>query len=274
MHGTKPKRTSALWKTTYRRFGKLWFSIAAVGQIGFIGFIVSYYGPRTMSGNYAGWNDKALIKGHVAGDDAGNLMFITHVLLAAVMTFGGLAQLVPSVRNKYRAFHRWNGRIFIGLACFLASGGLWLGWGRVTRLSIESGLAVSLNGIMILAFAVPTVLFAMRRDIARHQKWAMRVFMLANGVWFLRVAIMGWIMVNQAPRGMNSQMNGPADLALTFGSFLVPWIGLELYYAAQKSSSPLVKGSTLALLLGLTVFMAIGIAGTMLIMWPNDLRSG
>lgn len=266
-----PRTPSPRWNSVFRRFGITWFAIAAIGQIGFILFILSYYGPRTASGNFEAWNDKMVIDGHKPGDDLGNFMFIIHVLLAAVMTLGGLVQLIPSIRNRYRALHRWNGRVFLGLACFLALGGLWLVWARGTYLSLESGLAVSFNSVLILAFAVPTFLLAMRRKIADHQRWAMRTFMVANGVWFFRVGIMGWILANQSPRWMNNTLTGPADIALSVGSYLIPLLGLELYYSAQRSSSSLYKTGAFVVLCGLTAFMALGIAGTMLIMWPGDL---
>lgn len=271
MQFSASKPSPPIWTTALRRFGVFWFTCVAIGQIGFIAFIIAYYGPRTASGNYQAWNDKALIDGHKPGDDVGNFMFATHVLLAAVMTFGGLIQLDPAIRNRYRALHRWNGRVFLALACFLAIGGLWLGWVRGTRLSIESGLAVSLNGLLILAFAVPTVLYAMRRKILQHQRWAMRTFMVASGVWFFRVGIMGWILVNQSPRWMNSTLSGPADIALSIGSYMIPLLGLELYYSAQRSTSNVYRTIALGVLLLLTMFMIIGIAGTMLIMWPGDL---
>lgn len=271
MQPSASTRSPHFWKTAFRRFGIFWFTCVAVGQVGFITFIIAYYGPRTASGNYQAWNDKALIDGHKPGDDIGNFMFAVHVLLAAVMTFGGLIQLVPAIRNRYRALHRWNGRVFLALACFLAIGGLWLGWVRGTRLSIESGLAVSFNGVLILAFAVPTILYAMRRKILIHQRWAMRTFMVASGVWFFRVGIMGWILINQSPRWMNSTLSGPADIALSIGSYMIPLLGLELYYSAQKSQSNIYRGVAFGILILLTAFMIVGIAGTMLIMWPGDL---
>ncbi len=273
MSNSSPIMPSDRWKTLFRRFGITWFALAAIGQIGFIVFILSYYGPRTASGNFEALNDKALIDGHKPGDDLGNFMFITHVLLAAIMTFGGLIQLVPGIRNRFRALHRWNGRVFLGLACFLALGGLWLGWVRGTRLSLESGLAVSFNSILILTFAVPTLMLAMRRKIADHQRWAMRTFMVANGVWFFRVGIMGWLLVNQSPRWMNNTLSGPADIALSIGSYLIPLLGLELYYSARKSTSNSYRSAAFVVLVSLTLFMSIGIAGTMLIMWPGDLSA-
>ena len=273
MQTSLPEQAGRTWATVLRRFGIAWFTLAAIGQTGFIYFIAAYYGPRTASGNFEAWNDKTLIQGHTPGDDAGNFMFAAHVLLAAVMTFGGLIQLIPAIRNRYRALHRWNGRVFIGLACFLATGGLWLTWVRGTRLSWESGLGISFNAVLILVFAVLTVRYAMQRKFADHQRWAMRTFLMANGVWFFRVGIMGWVMLNQSPRWMNNTLSGPADIALSFGCYLIPLFGLELYYAAQRSSSNLFRTGAFAVLVLLTAFMAVGIAGTMLLMWPPDLRA-
>ena len=72
---------------------------------------------------------------------------------------------------------------------------------------------------------------------------------------------------------MNNTLSGPADIALSFGCYLIPSFGLELYYAAQRSSSNLFRTGAFAVLVLLTAFMAVGIAGTMLLMWPPDLRA-
>lgn len=62
----------------------------AAGQLLFTAFILAFYYPSSLSGNFAAWNAKPLIKGFVAGDASGNLFFAAHVLMAAVITFGGL----------------------------------------------------------------------------------------------------------------------------------------------------------------------------------------
>jgi len=249
------------------RLGIAWFAIAAFGQIAFILFIAGFYGPSTLTGDFASWNNKQLITGHVPGDTVGNAMFAAHVLLAAVMTAGGLAQLVPAVRNRARGFHRWNGRVFLALACFLALGGIWMGWVRGAQLSTVSAVAVSLNGVLILVFAGFALHFAMARRIADHQRWAMRLFMAASGVWFLRVGLMGWVLVNQGPVGMNATLSGPADIALVFGCYLIPLAGLELYMAARRSESGILKALALAMVGALTIFMCIGIFGAIMFMW-------
>ena len=57
------------------------FLSIAAGQLLFTAFILLFYGVRTATANIAGWNDKPMIDGYVAGDDTGNLMFALHVLL-------------------------------------------------------------------------------------------------------------------------------------------------------------------------------------------------
>ncbi|MEM7767450.1 MAG: DUF2306 domain-containing protein [Pseudomonadota bacterium] len=247
--------------------GVAWFGVAAFGQFAFIVFIVGYYGVRTAGGDFAGWNDKELITGHVPGDGAGNVMFALHVLLAAVMTLAGVLQLIPALRRRAPAIHRWSGRVFLSLACFLAVGGLWLTWGRGSYLSVVSAVSVSLNGALILMCAAMTLRYAMARRFAAHERWAMRLFMVANGVWFFRVGLMGWVLINQSPRWMNSTLSGPADIALSFGSYLVPLAGLELYSAAKRSGSAAAKIAGAILVLAFTAFMAVGIMGAIMMLW-------
>lgn len=245
----------------------IWFLTAMAGQIAFIYFIAAYYGSRTVTGNYGGWNDKPIIKGYVEGDGPGNVMFALHVLLAAVITLGGLMQLIPPLRQRFPALHRWNGRLFMVLAVFMAVGGIWLVWGRSTRLSDASGWPTTVNGVLILLFATLALRFAVARRIDEHRQWAMRLFMAVNGVWFFRVMIMAWLIVNQGPRWNNATLSGPADLALSYGSFVVPLLGLELYFAATRSQSGLRKVLTALFVFIMTALMALGIFGTIAMMW-------
>jgi hypothetical protein len=249
----------------------LWFTVAAAGQAAFIGFIVAYYGGRTATGNLAGWNDKPLIDGYIAGDATGNLMFAGHVLVAAVVTLGGLTQLLPAVRRRWPIVHRWTGRIFIVTSILAALSGAWLTTVRGSYLSTVSAIAVLLNGALILAFAMLAWRDAIARRFDDHRRWALRTFMAVSGVWFLRVGIMGWILVNQGPAGMTKDMNGPADIVLTFGSYLIPLVLLELHFAAQRSRLGGVRALVAALIVAASVFTAAGVFGTVAFMWAPYL---
>ncbi len=253
------------------RAAGLWFLLACVGQLAFVYFILGFYGSRTLVGDFAGWDDKPLIEGYVAGDLLGNLMFIAHVLLAAVITAGGLWQLVPALRRRWPAVHRWNGRLFILIAYVMALGGLWLTWGRGTHLSLESAWAITLNGLLIIGFATLAWRRAMAREIDAHRRWALRTFMVVNGVWFLRVGMMAWVLINQGPAGMNATMSGPANIAINFGCYLIPLAVLELYFLASRSDDGLVRRVAIGMI-GLAVIVTgIGIFGTIALMWGPHL---
>lgn len=262
-----PSLTSSPAESMLRRSGVAWFLVAAVGQGAFIWMIIAHYGRKTLAGDLAGWNDKPLIKGYVSGDHLGNTMFAVHVLLAAVVTFGGLLQLIPAIRRRAPALHRWNGRLFFVIAYVMAMGGLWLTWARPTYLSLISGISVSINGALILLFATLAWRMAVSRKFVAHRRWAMRAFLVVNGVWFLRVAIMAWVLMSGGGLGMNHTLSGPADIVLQFGSYLVPLAVLEAYFYAQRSSRPVIKYRVAALVLVMTVVAAVGIAGAVAFMW-------
>lgn len=247
--------------------GVAWYVVALLGQLAFVAFILAFYARRTIAGDFAAWNDKPLIDGFKPGDDVGNMVFITHVLLAAVVTIAGLLQLVPAIRRRVPALHRWTGRVYVAVAIFLALGGVWLTLVRGTYLSGVSAAAILGDAALILIFSAMAWRRARRRDFDAHRRWAMRAFMAISGVWFLRVGLMGWVVLNQGTVGMNDTMSGPADVVLTFGSYLIPLAVLEMRFAAERSRHPAPALTAACVVLVSTLFMAVGVLGAVAFMW-------
>lgn len=264
---TSSPSTGGLTGKALRWSGALWLMVAAVGQLAFIGFIIAFYGVRTATGDFAGWNDKPLIDGYVEGDGAGNTVFALHVLLASVVTLAGLVQLVPQVRRHWPRLHRWTGRTFLVVACFMALSGVWLALVRGTSLSVVSNVAILFNAVLILIFAGLAWRLAIQRRFDQHRIWAMRTFVVVSGVWFLRVGLMGWVILNKGPVGMNNTLSGPADIVLTFGSYLIPLAVLELYFAATRSRIAVFKLLTGAVMVVAAAYTAVGVFGTVALMW-------
>lgn len=249
-----------------RRAAQAWFCVAAIGQTAFVWMILAHYGRKTASGDLAGWNDKPIIKGYVAGDALGNLQFAVHVLLAVVVTLGGLMQLVPAIRAKAPALHRWTGRVFFVTAFVMALGGLWLTWGRPTYLSLTSAVLVSANGLLILAFSVQAWRMAVARRFDLHRRWALRAYLAVNGVWFLRVALMVWAPLTRG-WGMDRTLSGPADIALQLCAYGLPLVVLEAYLRAQDGANLIAKRAVAGLLIGSTVLTGLGVLGAVVILW-------
>ena len=250
--------------------GKLWFLTAAAGQLMFIYYILVAYIPRTVGGQFERWNETGLITGHVPGDGFGNLMFITHVLLAAVMTLAGLMQLTAPLRNWAPRLHRMSGRVFLVLAVYLALGGIWMIWMRGSRISDLTGLSTTLDGLLILFFAGMTLNFALKRQIARHRPWAMRLFIAASAVWYLRIFYSAWFLSVGAV-GVSRGMDGWFDYTVNFASYLLPLAVLELYLLAQASRSASLKWTSAIITFAGAGVTALGAVGATLIMWGPHL---
>lgn len=238
----------------------------AAGQLLFTLFILLYYYPSTLTGNFARWNDKPLIIGFVEGDTSGNLFFAVHVLMAAVITFGGLVQLVPAIRSRWPALHRWNGRLYLVSALILALGGLWMTWGRGTWLTITGGAGITLDALLILGFAAMAWRSARARRFVEHRRWAIRLFAVASAVWFMRVGYMVWGLATGGA-GIGKAMDGPFDIFLAFANSLLPLAVAELYLRAGAHGTPRARGGVAALLTVSGVAILAGSAGAWMVMW-------
>lgn len=242
--------------------GVFWFVVALVGQWAFLYYIVAFYGVPTAQGNFASWNrNTMLFKGYVPGDTSGNLLFAAHVLLAGVVAFGGTMQLVPQIRSRFIAVHRWNGRLFLLAAMTTSVGGFYLTWARRPS-DLVGQLAISLDGVLIVAFGMLAWRAARSREIASHRRWAMRAFIAANGVWFMRLGFMAWIAIHRGPVALKT-----FNLFWQFGSYLLPLLVLELYLRARERVDAREKLTVAGGLVLLTLLMGIGIAAMYAIKW-------
>lgn len=228
------KRKSA--QMALHRAAAGWYLMAALGQMAFLLFILLFYYPSALSGNFAAWDTKPNIDGFIPGDTVGNIMFALHVLAAAVLTAGGLLQLLPALRANWPRVHRWNGRLFMVTALALALGGLWLVWGRGTYLNLAGAFGISFNALLIISFASMAWRTAIKKRFIEHRRWALRLFIVANAVWFMRLGYMIWG-IGTGGVGIGKAMDGPFDLFLAFGNSLVPLAITEVYLRVQAGTS-------------------------------------
>jgi len=249
-----------------RMAARLWFVTAVIGQWAFLYYIAAFYGPPTLTGHFAVWRRNTMLNmSYVPGDTAGNLTFAAHVLLAAIIAFGGALQIVPQIRARVPALHRWNGRLFMVVALGLAVSGLYIVWVR-ERSGIVSGLGISINAALIIVCVTLAWRKALARDIAAHRRWALRAWIAGNGQWFTRVGFMAVAMLNRA-------WAEPFFVFWGFASTLVPLAVLELYLRADKGGGPRARLTAAGSLLMLTVFTGIGIVGVYFAMWRPLLAS-
>jgi len=240
---------------------RLWFAAAVIGQALFLAYILAFYVPSTLSGNFAAWaRNTHLIKGYVPGDTAGNLAFGAHVLMAAVITFGGTVQLVPQIRARAPQVHRWVGRAFMTTAIGASVVGLWMTWVRGTGEG-AAAIGITLDAVLILVFAALAWRAAAKRNFASHRRWAVRTFIVANGVWFLRLGFVTYGMARSVAGDLLPSMDA-FFVAWNFGAYLVPLAVLELYFLAQARGGPSARLAMAGGLTLSTLLMGVGIAGS------------
>jgi uncharacterized membrane protein len=230
-----------------------WFFVTFIGQWLFMYYIVALFGISTVTGHFEDWTRKTtLFKGYVPGDTVGNLNFAAHVLAAAVVAFGGMLQLIPQIRGRAIAVHRWNGRVFLVAAVVASVVGLYMVWVRHATFGLLNSVAISLNAVLIFVFVAAAWRAARVGDIDGHRRWALRTFMVVNGVFFIRVAMAAW----------SAFAPGVATHAVyyffEFASYLLPLGVLELYLRARTSASTIARFATAILLVAFTAYMTLG----------------
>jgi uncharacterized membrane protein len=248
-----------------------WFVVAASGQIIFAVYVVVRFGPMLIQGRFEDLNE-IMPHAYVAGDTFGNLMMPLHLALAGVVMVGGILQLIPGLRRRWPAFHRWNGRVYLVSAVIVALGGLFINVARGIIGGESQAVAVRLNAFLVIAFAAMAFDRARARRIDLHRRWALRLFLVASGVWFGRIGFSFWLMVNQGPVGFDPEtFEGPVLTIINFAQYLLPLLVLELYFRAQDRGGPRSRIALAASLAGLTLVTAAGIAGASHRLWLPHL---
>lgn len=239
-----------------------WFSMILVGQWIFFYYILAFYGYSVMSGNLEMWNvfEQFGSKPYVAGDSGGNTAFAAHALGAGIVAFGGALQLIPQIRTRFPKFHRINGYLYLCTVFLLALSGFYLVLIRGSSPDTLSAIGTCINGVFILWFAYMTVNTARKRDIKSHRKWALRLFLVSNAQWILRVGTFSYL-ISGKMMGMQPAFGDPFFKMWTFGCYLVPLLALQLYFFASERGNTAIQYFTTGVVAVLTIAMMIGVVG-------------
>ncbi len=246
---------------------RTWFAVTVVGQLLFAAYISVLYGGGAARGDITVLAT-VMPKGYIPGDTIGNATIIVHLIFAAIIMVGGSLQLVPWIRQHAPKLHRFTGRSYIVSAMLASVGGLYLVWVRGTVGDNAQHIGSTLNATLILAFAVLAWRAARAKEFATHRRWALRLFMVASGVWFFRIGLMLWLLIYQRPVGFDmDSFTGPFLTALTFGESLLPLLVLEGYLWAHERAGTTGQRTMAVTLLVLTLGMAAGLFATTMGMW-------
>lgn len=243
---------------------KMWFIITTAGLWFFGFYLIGVYYTSAFHGNFGKWNN-ILPNNHVGQGWKGKIGIVVHIFLAAVLVIGGPMQLMPFIRRKYKRFHRTLGKIYIISAILTAAAGVIMVWTRrhLKEIgSVDMDIFNTIQAAYIISFGIIAITYARKRDFTKHRAWAMRLFMVTNGVWFFRVCYHAWRSITKGYVGFNPEtFTGPFPSLLSLFIYTIPvsLIMLELYFAAQRSRRRNFKLLVAALIFLFTIIMILGI---------------
>ncbi len=237
----------------------------------FVAYLFGFYGRTAILGQFEAWN-QVFPRAHMAGDTVHNTIVAMHLGFAALITTGGLLQLMTGVRRWFPRFHRWNGRVYLTSAFVMGLGGLAMVWTGTKVGDLSQNIAISINAVLIMLCAVMVLRHALARRFALHRHWALRLFLVVSGVWFFRIGLTFWIMVNQAPVGFDPEtFTGPALTIIAFAQFLLPLGVLQLYFYAKERAGSRGRVAMATGLFGATLLTAVGIVAASMMLWLSHL---
>jgi tetratricopeptide (TPR) repeat protein len=250
---------------------RFWFVVTLVSQLVFAFAVASFYGLTALRGDYHAWK---FTHGYVPGVTKGNWAIVMHVASAAVVMLAGAVQLVPQVRNRFPAFHRWDGRIYMLTAAALSVAGLYMTWIRGSVGDISQHLGSTLNAVLIMLCAAMALRYALARDFKTHRRWALRLYLVVSASLFIRAGLFLSLFLNHGPFGFDpTTFRGPFLTFLSFAQYLVPLAVLEIYLRAQDRPGALRRLATAGMLFVLTLVMGAGLFAVAMAQWVPQVKA-
>jgi hypothetical protein len=268
---TAQRQSNSSAQTALKITAQFWFIVAFVGQLLFAYYVLAYYGGSAIEGSWDKWN-KIFKHGYVAGDAMGNIAVGVHLFLAFVVTVCGPLQLIPHIRSYAPIFHRWNGRIYLSTAVVTSIAGLVMLFNRGSVGGTIQHAAIAFNAVLVIIFAAMALRYALARDFVTHRRFALRLFLVVSGVWFYRIGLMLWLVLNKGPAGFDPvTFQGPFLYFISFANYLLPLAVLEIYFYTKDKTGARGHFTMAAGLLVLTIAMASGILFATKLMWFSRL---
>jgi uncharacterized membrane protein len=270
----KPHSLKNIADTALKTAVRFWFAVVVIGQLIFAFAVASFYGIAAARGSSARAWSGHITHGYVPGDTLGNFAVFMHLFSAPIVILAGMIQLVPKIRERAPALHRWNGRLYILTAFTISLAGLYMTWVRTSVGDLPQHLGSSLMAMLIMLCAVMALRYAMARDFKTHRRWALRLYFVVSASLFIRAGLFLSFFLNHGPFGFDpTTLSGPFLTFMTFAQYLVPLGVLEIYFCTQERSGARGRFTMAAGLLVLTLALAAGVFVVTMGIWVPQVRA-
>ncbi len=265
---------SSASETALKAAVRFFFAVVVAGQLIFAFTVASFYGMAALRGNTAAAWSGHFTKGYVAGDIAGNLAIVTHLVSAVTIILAGLLQLAPQIRKRFPAVHRWNGRLYVVSAFSISLAGLYMLLVRGSVGDFSQHVGSVLMAVLIMVCAAMALRYAMARDFGTHRRWALRLYLVVSASLFIRAGIFLSLLVNRGPFGFDpSTFSGPFLTFMSFAQYLVPLAVLEIYFRTQDRGRAPGRFAMAAGLAVLALGLCAGILAVTFGVWTPEVKA-
>lgn len=210
-------------------------------------YILAFYAAALYQGNMERWN-KVLPELYSSNSGTATAGIGLHFAAGGIILILGSIQLIDELRNRYPAFHRWVGRVYVLASAFAGVGGLAFILVKGTIGGTVMDIGFGLYGILMILCAVETYRHAVARRIETHRAWALRLYALAIGSWLYRMDYGFWILFTDG-WGHADYFRGPFDKVMAFFFYLPNLLVAEILIQRMKYNKSFVFNSFAALLL-------------------------
>ena len=199
-------------------------------------YILAFYAGALADGDMVKWND--ILPGlYEPETPAATLGIGLHFAAGGIILVLGGIQLVSRLRDRYPAFHRWTGRLYVTAAFFAGIGGLTFILVKGTIGGTVMDIGFGLYGLLTVLCAVQTYRHARARRLDVHRAWALRLFALAIGSWLYRMDYGFWLLLADGA-GHAKNFRGPFDMVMAFFFYLPNLLIAEAFIRARRITAP------------------------------------
>lgn len=162
---------------------------------------------------------------------------VLHIVAGIILNLLGPFQFAPGFRARRPGFHRWSGRLLVLSGVLVGITGLWMNeifppFGGMLK---YSGILAHSFGILIALFLA--MRFILKRDIAKHRIWMMRVVAIGLGPATQRLFVLPVFFITGS---INEQLIG----LVVWGCLLLNLLVVEwILYRERNKTSPYVVSS-------------------------------
>lgn len=151
---------------------------------------------------------------------------LLHVILGAFYLALAPLQFSQNIRNRFRAFHRWSGRLLILLALVLGLASLFLGL-VVPYSGVPEQIVIGIFGTLFLFASAQGFRHARRKQFDLHREWMLRAFAIALSIATMRLIFIPALIFVGQPSTEQAQTLSIVAFSLAFlihSSFAEYWI--------------------------------------------------